>query len=124
MRESYNILVVDDMKVMNIIISDYVKKSNDLISNVFEATNGQEALDVFDKENIDMIITDITMPVMDGLELIKTLRDQGNKVPIIVISAQKNNEDIVKAVSLGADRYITKPCTKEDVSNAINKFIK
>ena len=83
--------------------------------SVFTAANGEEALDVMDKEYIDLVILDIMMPKMDGYEFTKILRESKNNLPILMISAKQLSEDKRKGFSLGIDDYMTKPIDEEEM---------
>jgi len=99
------VLVVDDEKPLR----DFVKRNLEVRNyNVITASNGLEALAIFHTNNIDLVILDIMMPRMDGLEAIRRIR-QSSLVPIIVLSALGEESDKVKALNLGADDYLNKP---------------
>jgi two-component system KDP operon response regulator KdpE len=98
-------LVVDDEKALR----EFVQRNLEVRGNtVFTASNGLEALAIFEREFIDMVILDLMMPNMDGLETIKRIR-QVARVPIIVLSALGEEADKVQALNRGADDYLTKP---------------
>ena len=82
---------------------------------VFEASDGMEALDVMEHNHVDMIIADIMMPGMDGYELIKTLRDVRIDIPILIVTAKDTLEDKRVGFSIGADDYMTKPIEMEEM---------
>ena len=99
------VLVVDDEKALR----EFVRRNLEVRGNtVFTASNGLEALAVFEREFIDLVILDLMMPNMDGLETIKRIR-QVARVPIIVLSALGEEADKVQALNRGADDYLTKP---------------
>lgn len=101
------LLFVEDEEDLLQIISDALSK---LQSNFLTATNGVEALDILkDNPDIDAIITDINMPYMNGLDMIKTIKDNGSTIPIIVMSAHTETEYISKAKELGVNEYLLKP---------------
>lgn len=104
---SLKLLFVEDEEDLLSIISDALDK---LKANFLTATNGLEALEQL-KENsdIDAVITDINMPHMNGLEMIKNMKEQGLDIPIIVMSAHTENEYLEKAKEFGVDEYILKP---------------
>lgn len=101
------LLFVEDEEDLLQIISDALNK---LQSNFLTATNGLEALEVL-KENpdIDAVITDINMPYMNGLDMIKTIKGSGSNIPIIIMSAHTETEYIEKAKTLGIEHYLLKP---------------
>ncbi|NUM48008.1 MAG: response regulator transcription factor [Anaerolineales bacterium] len=99
------ILVVDDEKSLR----DFVRRNLDVRGfNVLTAANGLEALAHFTTQSVDLVILDLMMPHMDGLETIRRVRKQ-SLVPVIVLSAMGEESDKVQALNLGADDYLTKP---------------
>ncbi len=76
---------------------------------VLGVTNGQEALDALDKEYFDLIISDIMMPVLDGYELVRSLRDAGNNIPVLTITAKDAFDDMRMGFLSGMDDYMVKP---------------
>jgi len=100
-----NVLVVDDEKPLR----DFVRRNLEVRGfKVLTASNGLEALAIFNNENIQLVIIDIMMPHMDGLETTRRIR-QDSHVPIIILTAMGEEADKVRAFDLGADDYLTKP---------------
>lgn len=108
----FNILVVEDDKNLRKLITTYLQKNK---YNTYEATNGEEALNVLDQSYIDLIVSDIMMPKMDGYELIKSLREAKYDVPILIITAKSEIEDKKEGFLLGADDYMVKPIDIEEM---------
>ena len=108
----FNILVVEDDKNLRKLITTYLQRNK---YNTYEATNGEEALNVLDQSYIDLIISDIMMPKMDGYELIKSLREAKYDVPILIITAKSEIEDKKEGFLLGADDYMVKPIDIEEM---------
>jgi len=101
------ILFVEDEEDLIEIITDTLTKIN---ANFLTAKNGKEALEIFEKESdIDVIVTDINMPVMNGILMIEELRNNNNDIPIIVMSAHTESDYIERAKELGVDNYLLKP---------------
>ena len=99
------VLVVDDEKPLR----DFVRRNLDVRGfHTLTAANGLEALASFDTRQIDLVIMDVMMPHLDGLETVRRIR-QTSTVPIIILTALGEEEDKVKAFDLGADDYLTKP---------------
>ncbi|MBT3239499.1 MAG: response regulator transcription factor [Chloroflexi bacterium] len=90
---------------------------------VHSASNGLEALAIFEKESIDLIILDVMMPHMDGLETLSRIREY-SKVPIVVLSALGEEQDKVKALNLGADDYLTKPFGVDELLARVHAVIR
>ncbi len=103
--ETYNILVAEDDKAIRDSLGIYLKNEN---YEVYYAENGLEAIDVFKKEHIDLVVMDLMMPKMNGNETIIKLREE-TYVPIIILSAKSEDYDKVLGLNIGADDYITKP---------------
>jgi len=100
-----NVLVVDDERSLR----DFVRRNLEVRGfNVPTAANGLEALAIFNTQTVDLVVLDVMMPRMDGLETIRRIR-QSSLVPIIVLSALGEEEDKIRALNLGADDYLTKP---------------
>jgi two-component system, OmpR family, KDP operon response regulator KdpE len=100
-----HVLVVDDEKSLR----DFVRRNLEVRGyRVLTASNGLEALAVFNHEDVQLVIMDIMMPHMDGLEALRRIR-QGSHVPIIILTAMGEEADKVRAFDLGADDYLTKP---------------
>ena len=108
----FNILVVEDDKNLRKFITTYLQRNK---YNTYEATNGEEALNVLDQSYIDLIVSDIMMPKMDGYELIKSLREAKYEVPILIITAKSEIEDKKEGFLLGADDYMVKPIDIEEM---------
>ena len=100
------ILVVDDEEDTRLILRDRLEAMG---YSVFTATNGFEALSVLDLIPLDGVLLDIEMPVMDGLKLLEKLPQRHIYVPVIVMSAEENQQKLVKAVEYGAMDYLMKP---------------
>lgn len=101
------LLFVEDEKDLLLIISDTLDK---LQTKYLTAGNGEEAIKIIDKNpDLSAIITDINMPIMNGLEMIEKLNQQNVNIPIIVMSAHTEIEYINKAKELGVDDYLLKP---------------
>ena len=101
----YNILVCDDEKDIVSALKIYLEPEG---YRVLEAYNGQEALDILDREQVQLILLDIMMPKLDGISAVVKLREYSN-VPVILLTAKSEDTDKVLGLNIGADDYITKP---------------
>ena len=117
----FHILVVDDDKNTRLLLEAVLKNAN---YTVFTATNGIDALEVMDREHIDLVILDVMMPKMDGYELTKTLRENQNNLPILMISAKQLPQDKHKGFLVGTDDYITKPIDDEEMLYRIKALLR
>lgn len=91
---------------------------------VFSAENGQVALDMMDKQHIDLIVLDIMMPVMDGYEFTQTLRDCGDTTPILMVTAKQLPEECCKGFLVGTDDYMVKPINEEELLLRIKALLR
>jgi two-component system, chemotaxis family, chemotaxis protein CheY len=118
---SLRALIVDDSSVMRKIVERSLRQAGIDLNQVIEAGNGAEALAVLQEQQVDLILCDINMPVMDGLEFIKQLRDleKAKGVPVIMITTEGSEAHVVQALSCGARGYIRKPFTAEQVKTQV-----
>ena len=105
------ILIVDDEKDIRSALHIYLKPEG---YELLEAETGEQALEILHREKIDLVLLDIMMPVMDGMETISQLREFSN-VPVIFLSAKSEDTDKVMGLNVGADDYITKPFNPAEV---------
>jgi two-component system chemotaxis response regulator CheY len=114
-------LIVDDSSVMRKIVERSLRQAGIDLSDVFQAGNGAEALGVLKDSAVDLILCDINMPVMDGLEFIKQLPSVANAkdVPVVMITTEGSEAHVVQALSCGARGYIRKPFTPEQVKEHV-----
>lgn len=117
---SKTVLIVEDESRMRHLISSYLKKEN---INVLEAENGLQALDVFKREDIDLVILDIMMPFMDGYEVCRNLRTH-SEVLIIMLTAKSEEDDKLLGYGLGADDYVTKPFSPKVLTAKVKALLK
>jgi two-component system, chemotaxis family, chemotaxis protein CheY len=118
---SIRVLIVDDSSVMRKIVERSLRQAGIELKQVLEAGNGAEALTVLQDNLVDLILCDINMPVMDGLEFVKQLSAVGNAkgVPVVMITTEGSEAHVVQALSLGARGYIRKPFTAEQVKEQV-----
>jgi two-component system chemotaxis response regulator CheY len=116
-------LVVEDSPMMRQLIVFALARLKNL--NVTEAVNGVDGLKKLNDARFDLIITDINMPVMDGLKLVKRIRsDEVHKdVPVIIITTEGSSEDRERALALGANAYITKPIQAPQVIAQVKELL-
>ncbi|ACG56885.1 response regulator receiver protein [Hydrogenobaculum sp. Y04AAS1] len=118
------ILVVDDMSTMRRVIKSILNQLG--YSNIEEAENGKDALSKLSSSNYDFVLTDWNMPEMDGLELVKTIRQDPNlkDLPILMVTAEAKKENVLEALKTGVNNYIVKPFTAEILKEKIEKIFK
>ena len=114
-------LIVDDSSVMRKIVERSLRQAGINLTQVFEAGNGSEALTTLAANRVDLILCDINMPVMDGLEFVKQLPAVPNAkgVPVVMITTEGSEAHVVQALSLGARGYIRKPFTPDQVKEHV-----
>lgn len=114
---AYNILLVDDSASLRKVVRKVLHLSGFKMNQCFEAGNGQEALDVLKDNWVDLILSDIHMPVMDGFGLLKALRadEMWQDVPVVLVTTESNPERLQEALDLGAKGYIRKPFKPEEI---------
>jgi two-component system chemotaxis response regulator CheY len=118
---SYSILIVDDSLPMRSVIKRTLKAAGYGSSEMLEAPNGKEALELMEGAWIDLIMTDYNMPEMNGLEFIKAVKagELSKDIPVVVVSTEGNDEKINEFMAAGAAGYITKPFTAEAIRDLI-----
>jgi DNA-binding response OmpR family regulator len=114
------ILMVDDEERMRFLIEAYLKSEG---LNMIPAGNGQEALEKFNKNHVDLVVLDIMMPIMDGWTACKELRKISN-VPIIMLTARAEDEEQLLGFQLGTDSYVTKPVSPKVLVAKIKALLK
>lgn len=114
------ILIVDDEKLIRDVIKTYAEEEN---FECLEAENGLEALDIINKQNIDLIVLDIMMPKMDGMSFLETLKKEKN-IPVIILSARTEEYDKLRGFDLGTDDYLTKPFSPKELIARIKAILK
>jgi len=117
-------LIVEDSPMMRQLLVFAMGRIKDLV--VVEAEDGVSGLRLLATRTFDLIITDINMPVMDGLKLIKRVRSdtKHKEVPIVVITTEAASEDRERAMALGANAYITKPIQAPQVINVVKELLR
>lgn len=121
----YNVLFVDDSSSMRKIMLKTIKMSGFPIKDLLEAENGEEALEKCRDHWVDIIITDIYMPVMDGLQFIEHLQQDEvlRSVPVVVVSSDGREPVIEKAKTLGVVQYLKKPFQPETIAEVLKDII-
>ncbi len=115
-----NILLVDDEENIRNLLGAYLKKEG---YHIFHSENGRRALEVLENESIQLVVLDIMMPVMDGFETLRNIRNKWD-IPVIMLSAKEEEEDKLFALGFGADNYETKPFSPKVLVAKIKALIK
>lgn len=102
----FNVLIVEDDAELRQLFANVLLKNN---YSIMEAANGRQALDLLESKYIDLVISDIMMPVMDGYELVKSMREAGFQMPVLMITAKDAFDDMKMGFLSGTDDYMVKP---------------
>ena len=116
----YNILVCDDDKEIVKAIEIYLTNEG---YNVFKAYDGNECLEILQKNKVQLVILDIMMPKKDGIETINEIREKYS-IPVIMLSAKSEDEDKIKGLDMGADDYVTKPFNPQELIARVNSLLR
>ena len=116
----YNILIAEDEKDIAAAIEVYLRNQN---YNVFKAYDGEETVKLFEQEEIQLILMDIMMPKMDGIQATLKIRENSN-VPIIFLTAKSEDTDKIMGLNIGADDYITKPFNPMELLARVNSCLR
>ena len=117
----YKILLVEDDEALRFIVKDNLEQYNYAVE---VAENGEIALELFDKNNFDLILLDVMLPKIDGFQVAKIIRKTNEQIPIIFLTARSMTEDRIIGLTLGGDDYIPKPFSMEELLLKIRIFIK
>ena len=115
-----NVLYVEDEENVRIQTS---KLLSIYFDNVTVAKNGKEGLSIFESSQINIVFTDINMPIMDGITMIKNIRICDKFVPIVVLSSYENTDYFLKTIEYGIEGYILKPFTLKEIQKVVEKII-
>jgi len=117
----FRILVAGGDRAIRTLITTKLKQEN---YTIYTAENGEEALSVMEKHQVDLLISDIMMPVMDGYSLVKALRETKHTLPILMITAKSQLESLEEAFTLGVDDYMVKPIRLEELALRVRALLR
>ena len=114
----FTVLIVDDIPVNIILLKTMLARTN---VGILTATNGENALEIVRKQKPELVLLDIHMPVMDGMEVLKEIKadPELEKIPVIMVSAYTSAEDIERSMSLGASGFIKKPVIMDNLISSV-----
>ena len=121
----YNILIVDDSKTIRAVINKTIEIAGVPVANIWEAANGQEALEILREQWVDIVFADINMPVMTGIELVDKMSEEGiiNSVPVVIVSTEGSRQRIDDLRARGVRAYLRKPFTPEALKDVIAEIL-
>jgi two-component system chemotaxis response regulator CheY len=119
--QDVRLLIVDDSAVMRKIIERTLRQVGLTLAKVLEASNGSEAIEVLKVHPVDLILSDISMPVMDGLEFLRQRKTQklAEGVPVVMITTEGSENHVLEALTAGANNYLRKPFTAEQMKERV-----
>lgn len=116
-----NLLLIDDDQVLSELLCEYLKEEGFTTEPAFD---GEQGLLMAQQSPFDLIILDIMMPKLNGLEVLKQLRQQGNTTPVLMLTAKGDDLDRILGLELGADDYLAKPCNPRELLARINAILR
>ena len=116
-----DVLIVDDSAAIRKILQRVLMQAEVPLGKVYEAGDGKEALDSMQKESVGLVMSDINMPNMDGLEFLRAVKADGRlkDVPVIMVTTEGSKAKVMEAVELGAVGYVRKPFTAEQIKEKL-----
>ncbi len=119
--QGLRMLIVDDSPVMRKIVERALRQAGFSIAQIIEAGNGSQALDILRQQTVDLVLSDINMPVMDGLELVRQLHmlESACGIPVLMITSEGSESHVAQAIALGACGYIRKPFTPDQMKRHV-----
>ncbi|WP_428024619.1 response regulator [Arcobacter sp.] len=118
-KEDKSILVVDDIEINRNLLTQML---NSYGFKVFQASSGYEAIEIFEKEDLNLIFMDIKMSGLDGLQTMKIIREKNNTIPMVAVSANVFNEDKQTALKSGADNFLSKPIDEKELLIVLSQY--
>jgi len=121
-----DVLVVDDSAAIRKILQRVLRQTDMAIGTIHEAGDGQEALTLLGHHQVDLVLTDINMPKMDGLQLLASLKTsaQWRNIPVVMITTEGVETKVAEAVKLGAAGYVRKPFTADQIKEKLVGILK
>lgn len=122
---AFTVLIVDDSPAMRSFVKRVLEMSGFDMSVCHEASNGQEALELLDNEWVDIVLTDINMPVMNGQQFVENMaaKEALRSIPVIVVSTDRTDDRVREMIALGAKGYVKKPFQPEELRAELEKVL-
>jgi two-component system, chemotaxis family, chemotaxis protein CheY len=116
-----NVLVVDDSAAIRKILQRVLRQTGMIIGEIYEAGDGQEALELLKTKNVGLVLSDINMPKMDGLQLLGAMKGapEWRDIPVVMITTEGGETKVGEAVKLGAAGYVRKPFTADQIKEKL-----
>jgi two-component system, chemotaxis family, chemotaxis protein CheY len=122
---AYNVLIVDDSPAMRSFVRRVLELSGIEVGQCMEAGNGVEALEVLQKEWVDVVLTDLNMPTMDGEQFVRKIEEDPamRTIPVLVVSIDRTDHRVQQMLTLGAKGYVTKPFQPETLREELERAL-
>ena len=122
---AYNVLIVDDSMMMRQMVAKTLQIANLPIGQIFKAANGREALQLLKDHWIDIVLADINMPEMNGIEMVQKMLKDGllGKIPVIIVSTERSVTRIDELRAAGVRAFINKPFTPEAINKVVTEIL-
>ena len=119
-----DVLIVDDSAAIRKILQRVLRQAEIPVGNVLEAGDGKEALETLKTQSVGLILSDINMPNMDGIEFLRNLKasESWKELPVVMVSTEGSQAKVLEAVGLGAAGYVRKPFTAEQIKEKLEGF--
>jgi len=121
-ENSLKILICDDSMLMRKKLKDSLTLCGPF--DILEATDGQQAVDIYKEKNPDLVFMDIVMPVKDGIQAVSEIKDFDENAKVVMASSSGTKENLKKAIKAGAFEFIQKPWEQEQITKIVNNFLK
>jgi two-component system chemotaxis response regulator CheY len=121
----YNVLIVDDSMIIRSMVAKTLKISGLDLGEIHYAPNGQQGLDIVQNQEVDVVFADINMPVMDGVQMVAAMAEQGllQRIPVVIVSTERNQQRIDHLKALGVTAYLKKPFMPEDFKATVENLL-
>ena len=122
---AFNVLIVDDSSSMRAVIKRTIKVSGFNVGEYFEAGDGREALKILSSKWVDLVLSDINMPNMNGLELMAEMKKNEllSSIPVVMVTTEGSEKMVEESIRLGASKYIKKPFFPADIKNMLRSLV-
>jgi two-component system, chemotaxis family, chemotaxis protein CheY len=120
-----NVLIVDDSAAIRKILQRVLRQTDIQIGEILEAGDGREAIQVLEKSSVGLVLSDINMPNMDGLQMLSEIKakPEHKKLPVVMITTEGSHDKVLEAVNLGAAGYVRKPFTADQIKEKLSGLI-
>ncbi|MCU0227051.1 MAG: response regulator [Bryobacterales bacterium] len=120
-----NVLIVDDSAAIRKILARVLQQTEVVTGSIYEAGDGQQALEVLRQNPVALVLSDINMPNMDGIEFLREMRANANwqNVPVLMITTEGSQAKVLEAVQAGASGYVRKPFTADQIKEKLTSLI-